>query len=159
LGVPVIKRGGVYIFIAVGSSSYQEGRGLYMYCHWEFQLSRGEGFIYVLPLGVPVIKRGGVYICIALGVPVIKRGGVYICITVGSSSYQEGRVEIPLTCLTQPHFCVCPKLKPGPGFPTSYVVIFFVFNCLSRDVIVCFVDIGGIVDQYCLKFLFIMQKK
>ena len=136
-------RRGVYICIAVGSSSYHEERGLYMYCRWEFQLSRGEGFIYVLPLGVPVIKRGG----------------VYICITVGSSSYQEGRVEIPLTCLTQPHFCVCPKLKPGPGFPTSYVVIFFVFNCLSRDVIVCFVDIGGIVDQYCLKFLFIMQKK
>jgi hypothetical protein len=46
-----------------------------MYCRWEFQLSRGEGFIYVLPLGVPVIKRGGVYICIA----------------VGSSSYQERR--------------------------------------------------------------------
>jgi hypothetical protein len=52
-----------------------EGRGLYMYYRWEFQLSREEGFIYVLPLGVPVIKRRGVYICIA----------------VGSSSYQEGR--------------------------------------------------------------------
>jgi hypothetical protein len=51
LGVPVIKRGGVYICITDGSSSYQEERGLYMYCHWEFQLSRGEGFIYVLPMG------------------------------------------------------------------------------------------------------------
>jgi hypothetical protein len=37
-----------------------------MYYRWEFQLSRGEGFIYVLPLGVPVMKRRGVYICIAV---------------------------------------------------------------------------------------------
>jgi hypothetical protein len=56
-----------------------------MYCHWEFQLSRGEGFIYVLPLGVPVIKRGGVYICIA----------------VGSSSNQEERgLYMPLLLIT-----------------------------------------------------------
>jgi hypothetical protein len=57
LGVPVIKRGGVYICIAIGSSSYEEERGLYMCCRWEFQLSRGQWFIYVLPSGVPVIKR------------------------------------------------------------------------------------------------------
>jgi hypothetical protein len=50
LGVPVIKKGGVYICIAVGSSSYQEERGLYMYYRWEFQLSRGEGFnTYINP--------------------------------------------------------------------------------------------------------------
>jgi hypothetical protein len=48
----------VYICIACGG--YQEERGLYMYCLW--RLSRGEGFIYVLP--VEVIKRRGVYICI-----------------------------------------------------------------------------------------------
>jgi hypothetical protein len=30
---------------------------------------------------------------------------------------------IPLTGLTPPHFCACPQ--PGPGFPTSYVVVLF----------------------------------
>jgi hypothetical protein len=37
-------------------------------------------------------------------------------------------VGIPLFCLTLPHFCACPKT--GPGFPTSYVMVFFVFNKL-----------------------------
>ena len=32
-------------------------------------------------------------------------------------------VGIPLTGLTMSHLCVC--LKPGPGFPMSYVMIFF----------------------------------
>jgi len=32
--------------------------------------------------------------------------------------------------LTPPHFCACPK--PGPGFPTSYVMVFFMFNYLKR---------------------------
>ena len=35
---------------------------------------------------------------------------------------KRGRVGILLTGLTSAHFCVCPK--PGPGFPTSYVVVF-----------------------------------
>ena len=39
------------------------------------------------------------------------------------SSYQEGRVEIPFTGLTCTHLCTCSK--PGPGFPMSYVVVFF----------------------------------
>jgi hypothetical protein len=30
-------------------------------------------------------------------------------------------VWIPLTGFSPPHFCSCPK--PGPGFPTSYVVV------------------------------------
>ena len=38
------------------------------------------------------------------------------------SCYQDGRIWIPLTALTPPHFYAC--LKPGPGFPTSYVVVF-----------------------------------
>ena len=40
------------------------------------------------------------------------------------SSYQE-RTEtgIPLTGVTPPHVCACPK--PGPGFPMSYVLVFF----------------------------------
>ena len=50
------------------------------------------------------------------------------------SSYQEGRVGIQLTGLTPPHFCACSK--PGPWFPTSYVVVFFVFSELRWEVIV-----------------------
>jgi hypothetical protein len=30
-----------------------------------------------------------------------------------------------LTCLTPPHFCA--YAKTGPGFPMSYVVVFFMF--------------------------------
>ena len=36
------------------------------------------------------------------------------------------RVGILLTGLTLSQFCACPK--PGPGFPTSYIMVFFVFN-------------------------------
>jgi len=38
-------------------------------------------------------------------------------------------------------FCVCPKL--GPGFRTPYVVVYIMFNNLRREMIVRFVDIGG----------------
>jgi hypothetical protein len=31
-----------------------------------------------------------------------------------------------LNGLTPPHCCACPK--PGPGFPMSYVMAFFVFS-------------------------------
>jgi hypothetical protein len=48
------------------------------------------------------------------------------------------------------HLCACPK--PGPGFPTSYVMVFCMFNESRRDVIVRFVDIG---DHHCLRFVFI----
>jgi hypothetical protein len=67
------------------------------------------------------------------------------------SSYQEERVGISLTGLTLPHFCACPK--PGPGFPTSYVVVFFVFSKLRCPVIVRFVDIRGIVDHNLIKII------
>ena len=33
----------------------------------------------------------------------------------------------------------------------------FVFSELRREVVVCFVDIGGIDDYHCLNFLFIIQ--
>ena len=36
------------------------------------------------------------------------------------SSCREGSVVIILTDLNQPHICACPK--PGPGFPTLYVM-------------------------------------
>ena len=52
------------------------------------------------------------------------------------SNYQEGRVRIPLTSLTLPHLCACPK--PEPWFLKSYVVVFFMFNELGWEVIVCF---------------------
>jgi len=39
-----------------------------------------------------------------------------------------------------------------PGIPTSYAVVFFMFN----DLIVHFVDIGRIVDLHCLIFLVII---
>jgi hypothetical protein len=39
------------------------------------------------------------------------------------------------------YFCAGPK--SGPGFPTPWS--FFMFNDLMREVIVCFVDTGGIV--------------
>jgi hypothetical protein len=34
-----------------------------------------------------------------------------------------GRIQIPLTDLTLPQFCACPK--PGPEFPTLYVKVLF----------------------------------
>jgi len=34
-------------------------------------------------------------------------------------------------------------------------MVVFVFNVLMLEVIVCFVDIGGITDHHCLNFLFI----
>jgi hypothetical protein len=46
---------------------------------------------------------------------------------------------------TLPQFFACPMQETG--FPMPYVLVFFVFNCLSLEVVVCFVHIGGIVDQ------------
>ena len=48
--------------------------------------------------------------------------------------------------LTLPH-------KPGPRFPTSYVVVLFVLNSLRSEVTVLFVDIGRIVCHHCLSFI------
>ena len=55
-----------------------------------------------------------------------------------------------------PHFCACPK--PGPGFQTFNVVVFFSVHWVQLwwEVIVCFVDIGGSDDHHCLNFLFII---
>jgi len=39
---------------------------------------------------------------------------------------QESMVDITLTGLTPPLVCACPK--PGPGFPTSNVVVFSEFS-------------------------------
>ena len=64
-----------------------------------------------------------------------------------------GPVEIHLTL---PQFCAC--LKPEPRNPLSYVFVFFVFNTLRWEIVVCFVDIGKIVDHHCLNFLFIIYR-
>ena len=61
---------------------------------------------------------------------------------------------IPLTGLTPPHFCGCPK--PESGFLTSDVVAFFVCVCVCvqwfevMGVVVRFVDIDRIVDHHLL---------
>jgi len=38
----------------------------------------------------------------------------------------------------------------------SYVMVFFVFAELRSEVVVCFVDINGIVVNHCLNFPFII---
>ena len=35
---------------------------------------------------------------------------------------------IPLNRLNPPQICICACLKQGPGFPTPYVMVFFVFS-------------------------------
>ena len=55
---------------------------------------------------------------------------------------------IPLTGLALPHFCAC----PGTWFLSTKVVVFFLDDDLRREVIVHFVDIGGIVDNHFFFF-------
>ena len=55
----------------------------------------------------------------------------YIYIVIGDIIIREDglkrrRVGIPLTGLTPPHFDAC----LNPGFPTLYVMLVFLFNCL-----------------------------
>ena len=64
--------------------------------------------------------------------------------------FMNSNIMIPLTGVTQPHLCSCPNL--WPWFPTSHVVVFFVFSQLKWEVIVRFVEIGGIVDHHYLTF-------
>ena len=54
-------------------------------------------------------------------------------------------------------FYACPKLEPG--FPTPYVLVFFVFSGLKWEfvvgiVLVCLCYISGIVNHRYLNFLF-----
>ena len=66
------------------------------------------------------------------------------------------RVEHQLFGLTPPHLSACPK--PKPDFPTLHGVIFFMFSDLRLEVIVCFGDIGGIVDHHCLNLFFMVTQ-
>jgi hypothetical protein len=42
-----------------------------------------------------------------------------------------------------------PSCDKRLGFPTSYFVVFFMVNELKWEVVVHFVDIGGIIDYHC----------
>jgi hypothetical protein len=79
-------------------------------------------------------------------------GGMwYFCLYLychWKSNYFE--VGIPLTDLASPHICTYPN--PGRGLPTSYVLVFFMINDLRREVVVCFIDIGGNVNHHCWNF-------
>jgi hypothetical protein len=94
---------------------------IYMCCHWRSSYRRGE-MIYLKNCSFGVIKK--------------------------QPFTQDRRVVIPLTGLTSSHFCACPK--PGPRFPSSYVVVFFLFNGLRWVVII---DVDWIVDHHCMHFL------
>ena len=65
----------------------------------------------------------------------------------------DGRSYIILAGLTLPQFHACPKL--ATGCPMPFIIVFFVFNGLRWEVMVCFVLIGGIVDHHCSNFLLI----
>ena len=72
------------------------------------------------------------------------------------SNYQMGRVEIPLTSLTPPHFCACPKT--GPRFPMSHVVVSLCSvssDKMRRDYLFCWYS-GGMDDHLHLNFLFMI---
>ena len=77
---------------------------------------------------------------------------LYICIAVGDP-VQEGNVGIP-----SPHFCTC--LKPGIGFPISYVMGFLnISEWVKMRGNCSFVDFGEIGESHCLiNFLFIIER-
>ena len=65
---------------------------------------------------------------------------------------------LPTTFLWWPnwaHFCACQK--SGSGFPTWYILVFFMFHGLRWEMVVHFVGpcADGIVDYHCLNFIFI----
>ena len=76
---------------------------------------------------------------------------------------------ILLTIHSPIHCCVCPKPgagfhstyvvvypKPGPGFHSTYVVVYLM--CIDlREVVVHFVDIGGICLPSLLKLGFLIN--
>jgi len=75
----------------------------------------------------------------------------YICINAGDPIIKSGRVVIPITSLTPQPVRACPRL--GPGFPVTYIMIFFVYGSLGLEVIVLLILVV-IVDHRFLNFLF-----
>ena len=59
---------------------------------------------------------------------------------------------IQLTGLTPPAFYAC--FNPGHAFPLSFFEVFLVVNCLKREVIFGFVDIGGLFFTTLFKLFF-----
>ena len=52
----------------------------------------------------------------------------------------------------------CTHIQCSDWRMLKYLVVpLFVFSELRWQMIVCFVDIGGIVDHHCLDFLFIIE--
>ena len=73
-----------------------------------------------------------------------------ICIVSVDPVIKMRRVGIPLTSLTPPYSHAYPRT--GSGFPTQYVEVLCLFNSywLRCELVVSFVDVGGIVEHYCL---------
>jgi hypothetical protein len=86
----------------------------------------------LLPTCSLLKQQTDVYICVAFGDPNIK---------------EESNNAINQLKKITPHFCACSK---------PYVFVFFVFNGLRLEVVVRFVDIGGIINHSCLIFIFII---
>jgi hypothetical protein len=63
------------------------------------------------------------------------------CIVIVDPIINKVREAIPFFSLLPIPFCASPK--PGTGFPSTNVVVFFYHNHLKRDVVDCFVDISG----------------
>ena len=84
---------------------------------------------------------------------------LYIYVLPLENQLSSGEGQDLINWCNMLHFCG--RLKPGPKFQTSYVVV-FIFDQLvvvrGDSLIVHFVnvDIGGIVDHHCLNFLFII---
>ena len=63
---------------------------------------------------------------------------------------ERGMIGILSTGLALQYLCACPK--PGPGFLSSYVMVFFIFSELRWEVILRFVDISFLfIKEYILK--------
>ena len=108
-------------------------------------------------LGVCIHKKGGGVVCIRKKPQSSceKRNLTFMLVQHPSvcrhlywhwiSSYQEERGGIPLTDLTPPHCCTCPKT--GLWYPTSYVMV-------RGDCSFCWYWLK--LYYYCLNFLLIM---
>ena len=111
----------------------------------EIRLSKGEGWDHINKINQPVPSQNldfqrhisWSFLSGSESVQVVYLLFIHFFVYMfcpWKSSYQKARVGITLTRLTLPHCCACPK--PEPGFPTSYIVVFFEWKricagCLS----------------------------
>ena len=72
---------------------------------------------------------------------------MYCCL---GSNYHERVVGISSSGLTPLHIYACPKTEPG--YPMLNVMVFSIIMELRREVIVHFLDLGGIVSLIKLSF-------